>query len=522
MQKAKAHVFSVLIFISVLLLLFFGGRAILLWQIDIAVTTRLHKLKLQGIEIDFSKMEVALWSKSLRFENVHLKFTPPQALASTTLTTPKLVIAGFSLMPFIAKKEIVIKTISLTRPEAIIYYAAPDSTHSIKEELPHFSIMVGDVVMDTLLVQYINKVNSTVLAKVNLNLAIKEFALFTTDSLNWTAELINLKAIAIELPSSFYKIKTKQITFSSSQKLLHLDSIEMTPTLSKLEFARKNIYQVDRITACIPVLLARGFEIGETFQLRLKASNIEFSFNLDVFHDKRFPMPKQKPFILPSAFMNQLGFPIQIDTVKINSSFISYDEFPIEGKKAGSIFFNNLKATLLNISTKKVGETRMKVDSRFMDAGNLIADFVFPLEKYKPYTVKGFLLDFSLPAINQMLTPLEYIKIETGNLRSMDFQFNYNEKKANGALVLDYSNLNVSLLKKKKPNEINVLASFVANSLLKDTMDKNILESKRTGAIEFERDPTEGIFGYWWKSLREGIKSVFTVKKIISRNHKKM
>jgi hypothetical protein len=37
----------------------------------------------------------------------------------------------------------------------------------------------------------------------------------------------------------------------------------------------------------------------------------------------------------------------------------------------------------------------------------------------------------------------------------------------------------------------------------------------------FLRDPTEGIFGYWWKSLREGIKSVFTVKKTISRNHKK-
>ena len=103
----------------------------------------------------------------------------------------------------------------------------------------------------------------------------------------------------------------------------------------------------------------------------------------------------------------------------------------------------------------------------------------------------------------------------------MDFHFHYNEQKATGALVLDYSNLRVSILKKKNPNQVNVLASIVANAILKNTMDRTIQEKKRTGIIQFDRDPTEGIFGFWWKSLRDGIKSVYTVEKITSRNHKK-
>ena len=120
-----------------------------------------------------------------------------------------------------------------------------------------------------------------------------------------------------------------------------------------------------------------------------------------------------------------------------------------------------------------------------------------------------------------MLTPLERLKIVNGQLKAMDFHFHYNEQKATGALVLDYSNLKISILKKKNPNQVNVLASIVANAILKNTMDKTIQEKKRTGTIQFDRDPTEGIFGFWWKSLREGIKSVYTVEKITSRNHKK-
>jgi hypothetical protein len=521
MEKARAHAISILIFISILLLLLVGGRAIILWQIDNTITTKINDLKRTGIEIEFSNKKVKLWNKSLQFENVHIKSNPPHSLASSTVSIPNILIANISLIPLIAKKEIIIKKILLTKPEAFIFYTTSDSTHPITKKLPKFTIKIADLKIDSLSAQFIDKVNSTVNGKVRLSLSIKDLDLFTTDSINWTAGVVTLNNIGIELPTSFYQIKTKQLTFTSTKKMLQLDSVELLPTPSNLEFARKNTYQIDRITARIPVLTVKGFDPGETFQPRFIASAVAFNFSLAVYHDKRFPMAKKKQMVLPPVFIRQFGFPLHVATVKIGSSFISYDEFPEAGEKAGRIFFNDLKATISNISSANLGETRMDVESRFMDAGKLTATFTFPLALHMPYTVKGKLQNFSLSSINQMLTPLEHLSITQGNLKAMDFHFHYNEQKATGALVLDYSNLRVSILKKKNPNQVNVLASIVANAILKNTMDNTILEKKRTGAIQFDRDPTEGIFGFWWKSLRDGIKSVYTVEKITSRNHKK-
>jgi hypothetical protein len=252
----------------------------------------------------------------------------------------------------------------------------------------------------------------------------------------------------------------------------------------------------------------------------VKAAGVALSFSLDVFHDKRFPPAKARLFLLPAAFMKQLPFPLHVDSVNIRTSSIVYEEFPVNETHAGKIFFNALDAKLRSISTDGTSDASMHVTARFMDAGDLKASFTFPMEKNKPYTVMGSLRHFQLKSINTMLTPLEHLKMETGNLRDMNFQFNYNEYRSTGSLVIDYSNLRLSVLQKNSP-DINVFATFVANTLLKNTMDNSISELKRTGDIIFMRDPYEGIFGYWWKSLREGIKSVFTMKKIISANHKR-
>ena len=48
-------------------------------------------------------------------------------------------------------------------------------------------------------------------------------------------------------------------------------------------------------------------------------------------------------------------------------------------------------------------------------------------------------------------------------------------------------------------------------------MDERVDESKRTGAIGFERDEYRSIFNYWVKSLLSGIKAAYNLDKLEAR-----
>ena len=103
----------------------------------------------------------------------------------------------------------------------------------------------------------------------------------------------------------------------------------------------------------------------------------------------------------------------------------------------------------------------------------------------------------SLHHLNPVLENLAFIRIESGRLNALNFDFDYNDKASKGSLTINYQDLKITGLKKEKSKDESDMKTFLINTIVKNDKDKNMPIDKRTGTIEFERDRKRQIFNFW-------------------------
>jgi hypothetical protein len=222
-------------------------------------------------------------------------------------------------------------------------------------------------------------------------------------------------------------------------------------------------------------------------------------------------------------------------------SFVSYEEIPPGGEEAGMIYFDDLYASVYNISNDHTMAKgiEMQAQSRFMGKGMLKVKSQFPWENKEACTISGSLRDFELKEVNTMLEPAANIVIESGRLDELSFQFAYDHEKSNGELELNYRDLKLVTFKEeeklekakskkrnkgKSEDELRKddFKTFLLNAfVIRKNMDENVPEEKRKGTIEFNRNTERSLFNYWWKSLSSGIKSAFHLDRVEKLQKKK-
>jgi hypothetical protein len=215
-----------------------------------------------------------------------------------------------------------------------------------------------------------------------------------------------------------------------------------------------------------------------------------------------FKETQHKP--LPVAALKKLSFSVEVDTIKIKDSKITYEEFPEDGFQSGKIPFENLNATISNVNSRgyynKSKYAKLEASAKLMGRGLIEASFLLPLEEDQPYNAKGKITNMSLHHLNPVLENLAFVSIEEGKLNALNFNFDYNDKVSNGTLIINYENLKMKGLKKQKETIENELKTFLLNTFLKSDKDKTVPTAKRTGEISFERDTKRQVFNFWWKS----------------------
>jgi hypothetical protein len=152
-----------------------------------------------------------------------------------------------------------------------------------------------------------------------------------------------------------------------------------------------------------------------------------------------------------------------------------------------------------------------------MKSGLLKARFAFPLNPRNLYYAEGTLDNLDLTQLNPTLENLAKVRIASGTMNSMHFNFDYSDDVSNGSVMMLYENLKMMALKEKEQvEEKHGLKSFILNVLFARKNKKDeVRTAKRDGTINFERDKKRSIFNYWWKSLATGIKSGNSIKEIL-------
>lgn len=447
-------------------------------------------------------------------------------------------IRGFHLFKLLLNRELNIKEVTLEQPHIIVRNKSQMLTDSSSTPDNQFSLVIDRLKINSAHLEYTDSASCEVKNEFFTTAAINGFNLEKQagKSPDFTFSTLQLDSTHLRFPEKFYSFTIRRTRFDHSARTLDIDTITITPLLSKVDFGRKKGFDIDRIEGVVPFIKFKGLtcQYKDTFSIQVQTTAVQLF--LHIFHDKRLPhQPIVKP--LPVQMLRQLPFGLVIDTFTLAKSYVSYEEFAPGAESAGTIFFDNLNASIVNISNDRhltEGETRMTARADFMGQGNLKVETVFPWKGDKNCQMKGTLKNFHFAKINPMLTPSTPLEIQSGILDNLAFTFLYNESSSSGEVMMNYHGLKVAMYKdpqtnengnrkrKKKENEDQKkdnLKTFLLNTfILRKNMEGSLPEEKQTGTISFERDKTRSVFNYWWKSLFSGIKSAFHLDKLKGKN----
>jgi hypothetical protein len=447
-------------------------------------------------------------------------------------------IKGFHLLKLLFSRELNIDDVILDEPHLVIREQSHLLRDSSVNKSTEFAVIIARLQLLSAHVEYIDSASCqlngeffTTLVSTGLNLEVK-----TGNPFSFSLNTLRLDSIRLRFPTKFYSVTMRQVEFDQQAETLTMDTIKIIPHLSKIDFGRKKGFDIDRIEGVLPFLKFSGLTYQYQDTLALQARTADLQFFLRIFHDKRLPHENiHKP--LPIQLLRSLPFGLLIDSLQVTKSFVAYEEIASEAETPGSVYFDNLTASITNISNDRHltdGETRMKAKADFMGQGSLKIETVFPWKREKNCRMEGSLKNFDFTKVNSMLKPATPIEIESGTLDNLNFTFLYNESQSHGELALMYHDLKVVHYKqpeeagkgkrKKNPDEEKKdnLKTFIINAfVIRKKMDDSLPEEKRSGTISFSRDKTRSVFNYWWKSLFSGIQSAFHLDKLKSRGEKK-
>ena len=172
------------------------------------------------------------------------------------------------------------------------------------------------------------------------------------------------------------------------------------------------------------------------------------------------------------------------------------------------MIFNISNITNIPSAIKINNQMVISFDTKVLGKIPLTGDFKFKLNSDNgDFTTSGHTGAFDALVLNKISVPMALIKINSGKVNSLDFNFNGNNNGAKGDFVMKYDNLNVDVLKiDKETKKIKKrgLLSMAANLVVKDGNPQSGDLRKETP--EFNRDIYKSFFNLVWKTVFTGMK----------------
>ncbi|HEX6222793.1 MAG TPA: DUF748 domain-containing protein [Chryseolinea sp.] len=476
------------------------------------------KQRLTALGCNVGSVNVNILTRTVTISNIdYTRTAESDSSVSVTAYLKNAVVKNIGLYDILVNKELTIKEVMLTDGGVDVRQKKTKTKPSVKKTGSKLKkISIGRIVIQNIkatlgedsLKQYSGLINLTLTNVQSSDTAsISSLRAYSVRNIQATIDKVLIKS-----GSGFYETRIGTVMVETKENKLRLDSLTLIPKYSKYKFSRVAGKQTDRVNAFVRSIEITGVQFDQINDSIFIASKIVIvSPEVYSFRDKRMTFKEQKNKPLPIAALKEFNFDVEIDSIQIKDSKITYEEFPEEGFESGKIVFEDLQATMANVSNKhyanKPPYATLEATSKIMGKGAIHASFRLPLEEERPYHAKGNISRLPLHHLNPALENLAFIKIESGTLNDLNFDFEYNDKASNGTLTINYEDLKITGLKKEKSPDENDFKTFLINTIVKNDKDKDVPLDKRTGVIEFERDRKRQIFNFWWKSLLSGIKT---------------
>jgi hypothetical protein len=523
----KYRTFKVLSVVLVLLALYAGGRLLVFQQVKKVMQQQLAQLEKQGIEINVEALRVGPWQNKVQLDRVRIKFTEGYGTDNKVQASlGTITLRGIALLRAVWQKELWIHSVQLSRPDIQSMVKSEQATPPDKKvKNPRQPAIRKFFIKDLHIYKGSWKINENTDTPVRVatldEIQLTDIRLENKSKgpLQWQVGKTRATAVRISVPKAMHTYSVQAIAYDAKAKTLLIDTLKIIPDYNRSEFAQKAGREYPRLSGVLPYIRITGCELESNPQFTFRAKEIRTKLWLESYLDKRPPFKDPATRVLPVEFLRRLSLVAQVDTIRLEDSYAQHEEFPEIGETTGKVFFSKINATLAHLSTQKPKNENtlptLSATALLMGTGDLRAEFGFPANPNGTYFAKGALYRFPMTRLNLATESLAKAKVESGTLKSLHFNFTYNNDRSDGQVEMNYNDFKVTLFKKDNPNKKAGLVNFLVNNfVIKEDLDETMDKEKRTGIIQVYRDRRRGLFYFWWKSVLSGVLSTYNISKV--------
>jgi hypothetical protein len=321
---------------------------------------------------------------------------------------------------------------------------------------------------------------------------------------------------------SVNKLKAEEILYSSSRRVLEVKNFKIQPTRKNPEefyawIGRQKVMNTvvfDR--AVVSGLHLDRFLHNETIQA--DSVSVE-GLQSSLFLDKTRPIDlKSKIGQYPHQLLLRAPSRVFIPRVVVRDAALVYTERGEQTGEKGALSLKGISGVITNVTNDPVQirkNNRMvaNLKGRILNTSPIAINLTLFLDSSNGrFHADGWVKNVSAPQLNGLAGSLASTRLQSFDMRQLDFSMSGDDFTARGAVHMKYNNLHVVLQKvdeetgvvKQKKFFTKLLNSFVLHESNPGT---NGVERTAQGVV-YNRLTSQSFFGLIWKTIFKGMQDV--------------
>lgn len=409
----------------------------------------------------------------------------------------KVKLSGLSYSEYLFNNNIVINEFELVRPQITVFpkdSSAKETSGQQKLQIKNLRVKNGKFSRQS--------------ADTTETMVYAHVASAAVENIHSGMQLSNINSYQLEVDSLFLKMNPEHYIdvgrLSAKNGQVEISDFKIRSFFNRKEFVQRIPYEKDYVRLDVNEikLCSLHFEMRKD-SLYLRNSKMTLAgANLNIYRNKLVAdYPNVKP--LYSKMLRNAPIFINFEKVVVNNSEIVYEEQVKAGEQPAIVRFAAVKGEVDELHNLKElsSQPRITASADFMQCTPVSIDWTFPVfnaqDKFQISgnfgTIQGEALDpFLVPSLNARAR---------GTINSVYFNFFGNDDVMQGDFRMEYDDLKVELLTKKKEEKKGFL-SAIANLFVDNEQEP---EEGGSYDVQVERTKNKSFWNFAWKGLREGL-----------------
>ncbi|PZX55688.1 AsmA family protein [Algoriphagus chordae] len=479
----------------------------------------------RAYNIEFKDVNIQLFSSSIELEEISLHPLKEGMATTITGTMKSLKLGGVNILGFAFGSVAEVGELRLQEPQFILI--RNDSISKKPADMSKaFQGLFGDLVSRGVIHNF--TLNNGAGDFYNQSDSVRKFGSFeefyiSAKNLETDSVRINY-AIPFKLESIKTSLKNLQVNINSEQTFtlgsmeydskegafdffdLHLNYTDSNIEASHRLDVQKDIIEIDLKHMRIEQINAKSNIYGN-WSIVAGLMTLD-SLDLHDVRNKNKPRPYEPEKPMFEGMVEQIPFPLELDTIRVSNSKITYSQIS-EGKtEPGSLNFKQLSAEIthvVSIDSLQSGEMLIHGEAVLNGFAPMRMDVTVPYGKdgtTEQFHLEASVDPFSLPSLNGILGDLVSVNINSGTMEKLEITMDANPQYASNYMKFHYRDLKLEL--RDEDDNKKKLMSTLSNILISSN---NLPENNnyKTATFQTQRNIYRGTFNLIWESLREGM-----------------